>query len=259
MQLKQQEQIAEILYDLSTELGGQLRFTERPLMRSESPWTTLPVDTEAMLRELNGITENIRKHRGLVWLRKQPNFNDAIQFFDEEIGRVEESEFETNRMRLRLIKIISGSGWQLLDESSWVPPTISKKDKDRAADIASELLTFVSNTTGRPDHPTMQALEGPLTRFIVMMKSKTKREYKGQDYRNEQIAINFAYRTRNFKLKKGKIVELLEMTFSIFDVDLGHRTAQNYVNRGLARSLSLLVLVRKRIELFLRDSVRAAR
>ena len=51
MQLKQQEQIAEILCDLATELNGQLRSTEQPLMRSELPWTTPPVDTKAMLRD----------------------------------------------------------------------------------------------------------------------------------------------------------------------------------------------------------------
>ena len=138
-------------------------------------------------------------------------------------------------MRTRLLHAIAGSGWQLLDESSWIPKTISKEEKDRAVEIAVELLTFIQDGVSRPDHPVMQRLEDPLVQFIKEMRMKRKRGYQNSAYRQKEIAIRFTLCLRDFGLIKERVVDLLKLAFSIFDFDLGHRTAQNYVREGFKR------------------------
>jgi len=210
---------------LGFELVENIKSTDQSLALPES----------VQLNKISDFTEEIRKHPGFVWLNKKAEFKEALQLFEEEIRKIEDSEIAIARMRIRFFHAIAGSGWQLLSESSWIPQTISKKEKGHAVKIASELLTYVIGALGRPDYPVMKGLEKPLRQFIKQIQTETKTEYKGPDYRQKEIAINFALCLRDFGLKKSKVVELLESSFSIFKVDLGHRTAQSYVREGFER------------------------
>ena len=230
--MEQQEQIANELSDLTDQLGRQIDSTERSLERT---WSAPRLDADAELESINKFLEDIRKHRGFVWLTKRPEFSETLALFEKTINALEKSEFNIARMKVRLLKAISASGYQILNDSSWLPRTISKKDKKRATEVALELLAFVQNETGRRDAKIMRDLQKPLSRFVSELREQTSSEYMGPNYRQEDTATNFIVHIRNFGLDKRHQVELLESTFSIFGAELGHRTAQNYVNKGLER------------------------
>jgi len=235
--MKQQTQLAQDLYQLAIEIVEYMNASERALAPRDiwnNPHGSFP-DVDAGLQKLNRFTEEIRKHPGFVWLAKKSDFNDALQFFEEEIRKIEDSELEIARMKTHLLHAIAGSGWQLLDDSSWTPKKISKKEKENAVNRANELLTFVKDGLGRPDYPVMQNLAEPLTQFIHHMQMDTKREYSGPSDRQKEIAINFALGLRYFGLKQSKVGELLKSAFLIFDFDLGDRSAQRYVSEAFTR------------------------
>ena len=237
--MKQQEQVGKDLYQLAVELGEQVRATDRSLFPDPSMmWSDDPdpfPNIEAERQKLNRFLGEIRKHPGYIWLANQSDFNAALQIFDEEIRKIQDSDFEIARMRTRLLCAIAGSGWQLMDDSSYIPRRILKDEKERVVEIAGELLTFVHDGVGRPDYPVMQSLEEPLIQFIHRMQMDTRQEYKGPDYRQKEIAIRFALCLRDFGLIKSRVAELLASAFSIFDIDLGHRQAQRHVKEAFSR------------------------
>jgi len=237
-----QEQIVMNLGELAMELNEQSSSLEKSLFPDPSTfWSVGPgsvspnPNINAMLRSLNKSVEEIHGHPGFVWLERSPHFDETLQFFEKEINKVEDSEFNIARKRVRLLEAIAWSGWLLLNDSSWTPRKFSRAEKTHAVEIATELLAFAKNGLGRPDHRVMQSLEGPLVQFIDHMQADTKREYAGPADRHKEIAIRFVLSLRDFGLKQSKVVELLESTFSIFDSDLGHRTAQRHVQQGFAR------------------------
>lgn len=236
--MKQQEQVAKWLYQLAIELIEQIKSTDRSLRTYPSAWSVAPssfpdVDTE--LQKQTEFTEAIRKHPGFVWLAKKSDFNDALQFFEKEIRKIQDSELDIARMRIGLLYAIACSGWRLLDDSSLIPRKLSKSEKAHAVEIAHELLIFVAEGFLRPDYRVMQSLEEPLIQFIKYMNMDTKREYSGPGVRPREIAIEFVLVVRIFGLKQSKVVELLDSVFSIFDIALVHRTAQRYVKEAFAR------------------------
>ena len=235
--MKQEQQLAENLYKLAIELAEQVNTTDRSLAPPHSLWNVVPGSTKikAELEKINEFSEKIDKHPGFTWMTKKPIFKEALQYFEKEIRKIQDSEFEIARMKIRLLQAIAGSGWQLLDDLSFLPRKIPKKEKDRAIEIATELLTFVNDGVGRPDYLIVQNMEEPLIQFIHHMTMEAKREYSGPADRQREIAIRFALCLRDFGLKQSKVVELLESTFSIFGFNLGHRTAQRHVAKAFAR------------------------
>jgi hypothetical protein len=234
--MQQEEKIAESLYELSTQLVGQINSSERHLAPiSWFPTSSSFPDPKVELKKIDNFLVKMRKHPGHEWLAKQPDFDRCLHLFEKEVDKSKESELDISRKKMRLLHAIAGCGWQILDESSWIPRKFSKSEKVRVIEIATELLNFTKEGLGRPDYPIMKNLEEPLMQFIDHMQTATKREYTGLADRQREVAIRFTLCLRDFGLKRSKVVELLESTFLIFDIDLGHRTAQNYVREGFAR------------------------
>jgi hypothetical protein len=235
--MKSKKQIAEKMSDLAIKCGEQTRSIEQKLDRCPDKQSL----TDLLHWENIIFAQSIRNHQGFLWLESQRDYNRTIEIFENEAAKVDSEcpNLALFRMRLRLIQAIAASGWELLDESSFLPKTYSKKEKRKAIELATELLNFVQDRTGRSDAEALGRIEKPLTQFIAELSSQTQKEYAGPNYRQEDTATNFVKMLRGFDLKNAAIVTMLESTFLIFDCELGHRTAQNYVKKGLARAQEL--------------------
>ena len=230
--VKKRTQVATNLGDLAIELQAQIRELSR--FMTVSLW-----DPEAsMPRFLHGIdrgakkpfTEEICKHSGFIWLFRQSEFDEAFQYFAQQIEKIKPGEWQIIVLKkMKFLYYFAGIGWQAFSDSISLPRKITTSEKARAVEIAKELLIFVKAGIGRPDYPVMENLEDPLTEFVKQIQSETKREYSGPTDRPKEILLRLARIIQRLGMKQRDVVRIVDAASAVFGFDVGHRTVQRYV------------------------------
>ncbi len=230
--MKKRTQVGENLRKLAVELAAQIVELKRFMTVSLwDPKASMP----GFLYEMDQgakkpFTKQICKHPGFIWLFRQSEFDAAFQYFEQRTEKNNPGEWQIVSLKMEFLYSFAGYGWQALSDSRRLPRKISTSEKERAVEIAIELLIFVKAGLGRLDYPVMENLEDPLTKFVKQIQIETKREYSGPTNRQKELLLRMARTIALLGMKPRDVVRLVEAGSAVFGFDLSHRTIQRYVS-----------------------------